>query len=432
TSTADLQAELDILLSDAVAGMLDHVSHGRVRPVSLNPKWNVDPREGAAPLEEEVARIAAGNSITSAVEKAKPNHFIYRGLVEDLARLREIDAKGGWPQIPAGKNIAPMASDPRIPSIRARLAASGELDGGTRTDSPVYDKDLRRAVELFQARHRIESKGVIDKSTLAAMNVSVRERVGQVRVNLERARWVVGGLEENFVLVNLPAFKAYLIRGGKNIWESRTQIGEEAKQTPTFRADMRTVVFNPDWTVPPMIIADEVVKGMQKNKDYLAEKDLVLLDKDDREVDPASVHWGSDTAENFPYTVRQPAGEGNALGRVKFLFPNKYSIYLHDTPSKHLFESGSRTFSHGCIRIENPLELAELLLEGNGGWTAAKIDNVLRAGKTENVALEHPIAVLIVYWTVSVGVTGEIRYMRDVYDLDPPVLAALDAPARGL
>ena len=429
-STADLEAELDILLSDAVAGMFDHLRYGRVRPVSLDSRWNVDPREGAPPLEEDVARVAAARSVTDAIESAKTNHFIYRGLVGALAQLREIDAKGGWPAVPSGKSIPPGASDPRIPAVRARLAVTGELSGRSESSSSVYDQELQRAVEKFQATHRIDTNGVIDKTTIAAMNVSASDRVGQVRVNLERARWVLRGLQEDFVLVNLPAFKAYLIRGGKNIWEARTQIGEEAKQTPTFRADMSTVVFNPDWTVPQSIIANEVVKGMQKNQNYLAEKKLEVFDKDDREVDPSSIHWGSDTAENFPYTVRQAPGEGNALGRVKFLFPNKYSIYLHDTPSKGLFESDRRTFSHGCIRIENPLDLARVLLEGQDSWTSAKIADVIRTGKMENVQLEHPLPVLIVYWTVSVGLTGEVRFMGDVYSLDPPVLAALNAPPR--
>ena len=429
-TTTDLDAELDILLSDAVAGMFDHLRYGRVRPVSLDSRWNVDPREGAPPLEEDVARVAAASSITDAIGSAKSNHFVYRGLVGALAQLREIDAKGGWPAVPSGKSIRPGASDPRIPAIRARLAVTGELTGGSGSGASVYDKELQRAVEKFQTTHRIDTNGVIDKTTIEAMNVSASDRVGQVRVNLERSRWVLRGLQDDFFLVNLPAFKAYLIRGGKNIWEARTQVGEEAKQTPTFRADMSTVVFNPDWTVPQSIIANEVVKGMQKNGNYLAEKKLVVLDKDNREVDPGSIHWGSDTADNFPYTVLQRPGVGNALGRVKFLFPNKYSIYLHDTPSKQLFESDLRTFSHGCIRIENPLDLARILLEGQDSWTSAKIADVIQTGKTENVGLEHPIPILIVYWTVSVGLTGDVRFMGDPYNLDPPVLAALNAPPR--
>jgi len=428
STNPELEADVDILLTDAVIGMIDHVRYGRVRPVSLNPMWNVDPREGAPPLEQDVARIAASHSVGDAIDAAKPNHFIYRGLVGALAQLREISARGGWPTVPRGKPIKPGAADPRIPAVRARLAASGEA--GAPSNSLTYDSGLRKAVELFQARHRLDANGIIDKDVIDAMDVSAADRADQVRVNLERARWVLGGLGDEFLLLNLPAFKAYLIRGDKNIWEGRTQIGEEAKQTPSFAATMRTIVLNPDWTVPPTILAEEVLGGMRKDKTYLAGKGLVVLDKDNHEVDPGSIDWGDATPETFPYTLRQPAGSDNALGRVKFLFPNEYSIYLHDTPSRAKFEAESRTFSHGCIRLERPLELAEVLLSDQDPWTPEKINEVLESGSTENVELAHPVPVLIVYWTVSVGVSGEIRYMRDIYSLDPPVLAALNAPPR--
>ncbi len=256
------------------------------------------------------------------------------------------------------------------------------------------------------------------------MNVGAGARAEQVRVNMERARWVLPELSEDFLLVNLPAFKAYLIRGGRNIWEARTQVGEEGKQTPSFRATMRTVVFNPDWTVPPMIIREEVADGMRKGKDYIAQKGLVVVDKDGSEVDPSSVDWDQADASGFPFTLRQPPGTDNALGKVKFLFPNPYSIYLHDTPSKGSFERERRTFSHGCIRIERPLELARILLSGQ--MDGGQIQDAVASGQTRNVNLAPPIPVVIVYWTVSVGATGEIRYMKDIYNLDGRVLAALD------
>lgn len=419
-----LEADIDILLTDAILGMVDHVRYGRVRPVSLNPAWNADPREGAPPLEKEAARIASAHSVSDAIAGSKPNHFIYRGLVGALAKLREISANGGWPTVPRGKSIKPGATDPRIPAVRARLAVSGEA--GAPSQSAAYDAGLRKSVELFQARHRLEPNGTIDKDTIDAMNVTSAQRAAQVRVNLERARWVLGGLGDEFLLVNLPAFKAYLIRGGRNEWEARTQIGEEGWKTPSFSATMKTVVFNPDWTVPSTIIAEEVAGEVEKDPGYLAKKGLVVLDKDNQEVDPGSIDWENASSGDFPYTLRQPPGTDNALGRVKFLFPNKYSIYLHDTPSRTNFEAEKRTFSHGCIRIEKPLELANLLLAGQGSWNSGKIDEVVASGVTENVELTHPLPVLIVYWTVSVGASGEIRYMRDVYDQDQPLLAALN------
>jgi murein L,D-transpeptidase YcbB/YkuD len=426
TATAESEADLDLLLTDAVAAMIDHMRYGRVHPASLDSRWNVDPRDDAPPLEQEVAKVADAGQVEEALAAERPKHFIYDGLLGALAELRDIAAKGGWAQVPAGKPIKPGATDARIPAVRARLMASGELPKGADAQSTAYDGELQKAVELFQARHRLDSDGVIDKDMIAAMNVSAEERANQVRVNLERARWVVHGLADDFLLVNLPAFKAYLIRGGKNVWESRTQIGEEAKQTPTFRADMRTVVFNPDWTVPPMIIAQEVLEGMRKDPSYLAEKNLALFDQSNQPVDAASVDWGDASPENFAYTVRQPPGQDNALGQVKFLFPNKYSIYLHDTPSRSKFQAEIRTFSHGCIRLENPLELADRLLSEQG-WSRGRIEEAVATGETKNVAIAHPLPVLIVYWTVSVGASGEIRYMQDFYNLDPPVLAALDA-----
>jgi L,D-transpeptidase YcbB len=423
-SNAALEADLDLLVTDAVAGMLDHIQYGRIRPVLLNPNWNVDPREGAPPLEGEIAEAARAGSPREAIEGSRPRHFIYEGLVRTLGELREIQAHGGWPSVPAGRPIRPGTADPRIPAVRARLRASGEISGSAST-STRYDPALRQGVALFQERHRLDPTGIIDAKTVEEMNVSAAARIGQVRVNLERARWVLGRLGQDFLLVNLPAFKGYLIRGGKNVWEARTQIGEEAMQTPTFRAKMTTVVFNPDWTVPPTILAKEVIEPLQNGDDVLTRKGLVVYDAQNEVVDPSSIDWSSVTPETFPYTIRQPPGTDNALGRVKFLFPNSYSIYLHDTPNLHLFDAQRRTFSHGCIRIENPLELAQILLAGQDDWGPAKIEETLATGEKTEVPLEHRIPVLIVYWTVTVGASGEVKYAQDIYNLDAPLFAAL-------
>lgn len=425
-----IQADLDILMTDAVAAIIDDMRYGRVRPASVNPAWNMDPREGAPPLETELGKVVGADRVRTALQGQRPQHFIYQGLVRALADLRKIKSQGGWRAVPAGPALKAGMRNARIAALRGRLQASGELDAGRAADSLRFDADLERGVKLFQARHRLDENGVVGKETLAELNVPVGSRIGQVRVNLERARWVLGGLDSDFVLVNLPAFKAYLIRGGRNIWESRIVIGQEARQTPSFRATMQTVVFNPDWTVPPTILAEDVLDGMRQGKNVLAQKKLQVYDKDGNEVDPGSIDWDSASPDDFPYTLKQDPGEDNALGRVKFLFPNKYSIYLHDTPSKSLFESNRRTFSSGCIRIERPLDLAEILLSGQDSWTRAKMDEVIAQGSTTNVQLEHGIPVVIVYWTVSVGASGEVRYTRDVYDLDRPLFDALSGARR--
>jgi L,D-transpeptidase YcbB len=190
---------------------------------------------------------------------------------------------------------------------------------------------------------------------------------------------------------------------------------------------MRYVVFNPDWTVPPTILAKDVLEAMRAGQNAIAKKRLTIIDRQGRTVSPDSIDWATATPRTFPYTLRQPPGPGNALGRVKFIFPNEHSIFLHDTPSQELFRADERTFSSGCIRVENALQFAETLLEGQDDWNSAKVQQVVDGGKTETVFLKSPLPVLIVYWTVSVGASGALHYARDVYNLDGVVLRALNA-----
>ena len=230
----------------------------------------------------------------------KPTHFIYQGLKKALADLRVLEAAGGWPTVPDGPAIKPSVSDRRVPLIRRRLAVSGELAADAVTDSEVYDPTLEAAVRQFQDHHRLPADGAIGRSTIQAFNVTVATRVTQLKVNLERARWVVGGLSDSFVLVNLPAFKVYVIKDRQNVWEARAQVGREARQTPSFRADMKYLVFDPDLTVPLMILAQDVLGGMKKGTNPIARKKLTILDRNGRAVDPASIDWKTATPGNFP------------------------------------------------------------------------------------------------------------------------------------
>jgi murein L,D-transpeptidase YcbB/YkuD len=354
----------------------------------------------------------------------KPAHFVYTGLRTALASTRQAAAAGGWPAVPAGPALKPGAADPRVVAVRRRLAATGHLPTADPLDRTEYDAALERAVRTFQDHHRLNPDGVIGPATVAAMNVTAAARAAQIRANLERVRWIIGGLHDSFLLVNLPAFKAYLIRDRKNAWETRTQIGREARQTPTFRADLRYVVLNPDWTVPPTILAQDVLARMRRGENTIARKGLAILDRQGRRVDPSTIDWAAATPRTFPYVLRQPPGAANALGRVKFVFPNEHAIFLHDTPSQELFAADQRTFSSGCIRVEHALDLAAILL-GARGWTADRIAQTIDRGVTETVFLERPLPVLIVYWTASVGASGQLRFARDVYNRDAAVLRAL-------
>lgn len=421
------RADVEILLTDAVAALIDHVRFGKVFPATLDRRWNVDPRAGTPPLESFVAQVAEQSSVTAAIDGLKPSHFVYRGLKQQLAARRQDVARGGWPVLPTGTALQPGTTDPRVLLVRKRLAASGELASGE--GSATFDEGLAAAVRRFQQEHRLTPDGIVGRATLAAMNVTAAARVDQVRVNLERARWVIGGLSDSFVLVNLPAFKAYVIRDRKHIWETRVQVGRAGRQTPAFRADMQYLVFNPDWTVPPTIAAQDVIAPMKRGVNAIARKRLMILDRQGRRVSPASIDWANVTRANFPYTLRQAPGPDNALGRVKFVFPNEHAIFLHDTPSQELFSADERLFSSGCIRVEHALDLAALLLEGQEGWDRDTVQRAVDSGKTETVFLKTPLQVLIVYWTVTVGAGGESRYARDVYNLDGRLRQALDTPS---
>jgi len=421
-----LDADIQLLIADGVVSFADEVRYGRVEPNTLNRAWNVDPRAGAPPLDARLEEILASPDPGQAIDRAIPDHFIYKGLKGMLADLRALEAAGGWPTVPAGPSLEPGAQGPAVVAMRKRLAASGLLDAAAGLDSPVYDETLKVAVIAFQEHHRLKADGVVGRTTLEAMNVPVGTRIDQVRANLERARWVVNGLSDSFILVNLPAFKVYVIKDRRNVWETRAQVGKAARMTPSFRANMQYLVFNPDWTVPPTILREDVLGAMKKGQNAVARKGLKIYDRQGNEVPPASIDWSTASARSFPYTLRQPPGPANALGRVKFIFPNPHAIFLHDTPSRELFASDTRTFSSGCIRVEKPLDLAGVLLEGQPDWTRPRIDEVVATKETQTVYLKQPLPVLIVYWTVSVGASGGIRTARDVYNLDPPLIRALD------
>jgi murein L,D-transpeptidase YcbB/YkuD len=290
---------------------------------------------------------------------------------------------------------------------------------------------LAAAVRAFQARHRLPDDGVVGPGTLAELNVPVEARILQIRINLERARWVLHEtIPGDFVVVDVAGFEAAYIRDREPIWRARIQVGRPYRQTPIFRSKIDHVVFNPTWTVPPGILAKDILPAVRRDAGYLAHKGLDVIDRSGRKVDSAGIDWPRQSARSFPYVLRQEPGPDNALGRVKIGFPNPYAVYLHDTPSKALFEESARAFSSGCIRVEQPLELARLLLNDPREWDARAIDEVVTAGKTRTVRLRQPVPVLLMYWTIDPNVPGRTVFKRDPYGRDARLAQALDAPFR--
>ena len=423
------RARADVLATDSFYLLLYHLYLGKVDPKTLDANWNFDPRPvGERGGVDFVLEALTKDRLREAVARVRPDHWWYARARAALSEYRRLEERGGWKPVPAGKTLKPGMKDPRVVALRGRLAVTGELSGQP-LDSDSFDEPLAEAVRKFQARHRLASDGVVAAGTLAELNVPVAARILQIRLNLERARWVLHDIPEGeAVIVDLAGFEVAFLKKGEVTWRSRIQIGKPYNQTPIFKSRIDTVVFNPTWTIPPGIIRKETLPAIRRDPGYLQKKGLELIDAKGRKVDPAGVNWAAQNASSFPYMVRQPAGPDNALGRVKILFPNPYFVYLHDTPSKSLFEKSERAFSHGCMRTERPLELAELVLNDPENWDSRSIAQTVEAGETKTVRLKKPIPVLIMYWTIDPAGEGKTAFKRDPYSRDPGLARALDAP----
>jgi murein L,D-transpeptidase YcbB/YkuD len=278
--------------------------------------------------------------------------------------------------------------------------------------SDLYDPELAAAVMRFQERHELDVDGAVGPATRAALSVSVEERIDQIRVNLERQRWVMHEAHDQFLLVDIAGFQVYWVKDDKVIWQEQVQVGKEYTQTPLFKDDIRYLEINPTWTIPPGIMRRTILPAVKKNPNYFDEKGFLLLTQDGQRIDPKTVDWQS--IKTMPYIVRQPPGPDNALGLVKFMFPNPHFVFLHDTNHRELFDNTGRAFSSGCVRVRNPFDLAERLLASQGDWDRKKIDAVVASGKNTRVNLDRPLRIIITYLTARAD-EQTVFFKSDVY-----------------
>jgi len=434
-SLAD-QADLELIATDATMLALYHLYFGKVDPEKLDPQWNFTQR----PLDmdeafERFRQVIAAGQIGEAFERARPQHPWYQRGRERLREYRALQAAGGWSPLAAGPTMKPGTSDPRVPALRYRLKVTKDLAGDLAPPIPPldtnYDAEIEAAVKRFQERHGLTPDGTVGPGTLAALNVPVAARIDQIRVNLERSRWVLHEIAGNFVLVDVAGFYVSYFRNDEPVWTSKVIVGRPYRETPIFRSTITYVVFNPTWTIPPGILVKDKLPVIKKDPGYLKRNNIRVIDSSGREVNPSSVNWSRYGAGRLPpYTLRQDPGDDNALGLVKIMFPNKYSVYLHDTPSKSLFDKDERTFSSGCIRVQKAFELAELVLDDPARWNQASMAEVVKAGTMKTVNLAKPVPVLLLYWTAQPTADGQVLFRNDIYGRDPPTLAALDSGFR--
>jgi L,D-transpeptidase YcbB len=418
------RVDLDLLLTDAFARYAYTLHFGKLNPEDLDPVWNLSREfnENSDAVELFSMALDTG-SIREFLIASGPELAMYRKLVIALEEYLNLAETGGWPFVSDGPVLEPGESSPRITELRARLAVTDGLEP-TAVDPELFDEGVVEAVKRFQDRHHLDTDGKIGPKTLEALNIPVEARIEQIRASLERMRWIFRDVPEDFIVADIAGFRLILFRERERVWSTRIQVGKPYHATPVFKDKMTYLVLNPTWTIPPGILRKETLPAIRRDPDYLKKKNMSVIRSDGSVVDPSTV----DFTGKFPYGVRQEPGPNNALGRVKFIFPNPFFVYFHDTPSKSLFGRSARAFSHGCIRTENPLDLAALLLEDNEGWDRARIDKVIDSAKMTTVTLAEPLTVFLLYWTADVREDGTIGFREDIYNRDPKIIEGLNAP----
>jgi len=324
----------------------------------------------------------------------------YSALKDQLGKYVDIAKKGGWQQISVGKKrLKKGMRSPEIIVIKRRLMATGDLNGDD--TSLIFNDTLVAAIKNFQERHGYSPTGNISDSLVKEMNVPVTKRIQQVIMNMERMRWMAARENGNLIVVNIPEFVLHVYEGNKKAFDMDVVVGKEGHNTMMFNGDLNQVVFCPNWNVPQSIVLKEILPAMEKDKNYLEKQNMEVTGEED----------------GIP-VIRQLPGEKNALGKVKFLFPNSFNIYFHDTPAKSLFEKDKRAFSHGCIRLKEPEKMADYVLRDQPEWTPERIEDAMNAGKEKFVKVKKPIPVVITYYTAWVDDNGQLNFRGDIYGHD--------------
>jgi murein L,D-transpeptidase YcbB/YkuD len=417
--------DLELATTDAFLMVGSHFLAGRLNPETLDSEWVANRRH--RPLAPLLDRASQSEDPGAVLEELLPTDSAYQALVQRLADLRQQRDAGRWAVVEPGSTLREGDDGDRVRQLIQRLAATQDLEDVV--SHATFDADVARAVRNFQTRHGLAADGVVGQATLGALNVPVQARIDQIIVNLERWRWLPEDLGDFYVLVNIAGFRLDVIENDRSVLDMRVVVGQPYRRTPVFSGRIAYLVLNPYWEVPPSIAERDKLPLIKANPGYLTGQGYDLLQgwgEQERSVDPATVDWAAVSARNFPYRLRQRPGMYNALGRVKFMFPNKFSVYLHDTPSRELFGRDARAFSSGCIRLAAPLDLAELLLSDQPSWPRSAIDAAVASGIEQTVRLGRQVPVHLLYWTAWIDRDdGQLHFRDDVYGRDDPVLREL-------
>ena len=408
-SEANQAKQLELLLTTTFFKYAEKVYGGTTKK-SSNLEWFI-------PRKKKNYQVLLDTLVSSLKcdKLQEPVNQYYIRLKEKLSKYRAIEKKGGFQLIITKKKQLSLGeSDSCLIPAKQHLFLTGDLAVNDKTS--IFTNELSVALKLFQRRMGLLENGKIDKATFLELNKPIDFRIRQIMLNLERLRWIPVEMEKEYLLVNIPEFKLHIYENNKEVWATNVVVGQNARRTSIFKGNMSQIILNPYWGVPTSIGNTEILNHLKKNPNYLAQNNMEVF-SGDKEVNADDINWNKFTT-SVPYNFRQKPGEDNALGKMKFMFPNNFHIYLHDTPSKHLFESTNRAFSHGCIRVENPLKLANYLLRNNPEWNPDKVDETLQTDEQVGIRLNPTVPVYIAYFTAWVDVNGQMNFRKDLYNLD--------------
>jgi len=384
-----------------------------------------DTRDVATTIEPELVGMPQDpidtREFEGSLKESYPENASYLKLESTLAQYRNLQVGGGWPSVPEGPPMRKGDSGSRIATLRNRLLISGDLEEVNEQHSDLFDNEMVLAVRGFQERHGQTVDGIVGANTLMRLNVSVEQRVRQIEVNLERWRQRPCDLGERFIMVNTASFQLEVVEKGQTLMKMRVVAGRKSRRTPEVSGELTYLVLNPYWHIPHSIAKRDILPKIQEDPNYLIKQNILVFENwesDSPRIDAQSVDWSRVTEKAFSFKLRQEPGPTNALGRIKFVFPSQFSVYLHDTPVRSLFQKTQRDFSSGCIRIEKPIELASLLLKSEPRWTQEKILDTIQSGKTQVIWLSEKIPVHLSYWTAWVDENGTIHFRDDIYGMD--------------
>ena len=418
-------AQFDISMTAATLKLAREISSGQFEPNRLSRYNDIAPERVDV---GQVLKVMAWTPFPEAyLNNLMPKHEAYGLMKAELAKLRASRIKPAYEKIAEGKSVKAGGSDPRILVIRDRMQAMGFLDGEEAAVEPELsnklDADLSAALKKFQKSAKLRQTGALDMATVKNLNRDTSQRdIQRLVYNMERLRWLPKNLGSRYVFANAPAFEVRVMDRGNEVWRSKVIVGLPMAQTAAFHDEMETVVFNPSWGVPQSIIVNEYLGKLRRDPSYLDRQGFKVIAPNGKVVPSSSINWAA-YGDRPPFGVQQPPGKGNALGKLKFLFPNSHAIYMHDTPTKNLFSESVRAFSHGCVRVQNPQEFASILL----GWDRARVDKEIDSGKSQPTTLKQKIPVHLTYFTAWPDSSGKISYFNDVYERDAAMEKALTA-----